>query len=960
MPEKSKISPRVFRTLMGMEPAKHANSESQPDNVNFISRFTGPEKKALLNRIYVSNPDTQRIDLSAGGIISYGLPTHQEIAEKKDNYSKMKALAPEIEQAEILMTSSILSPNDLKDGEYIFNFDEISGIGDTPDLCVQISELYDKYFNKELKLGIRSFDWIGKAMYEEGAKAILLLPPAVQNNIRERTKEDIINERIYSQKVNQSAAGPGWAPGIADFSTYVHMNTDADYLYSETKLGWAEYFGDKKQITNRDIAKAELKDMVPLMESFSLDVPYELRNVFDQEKYSRDKDRFSREYVPALEDMVVNLKTRLQEGEVIKVSENPEILRFNRLHQNHRKQTVNSKLKQMYGLHETRIYPEEPLVTLNGEADGIEHYGHPTIIELPMESVIPIFIPGAPSEHLGYFVLINEYGEPLTADQSGVLKDDGGSPTGGNGRALLNSSYEAIFGQNCCRQMLGGGTNMGQMGNAIFQHILDGYMRTRLRNITKRSDLTIGRFNALATTLFYRLLQRKHTTVVFVYPNLLHYFAFEYNDKYGYGRSKLEEIAFLISLRTTFMIADVMSKARSAVDHKKIVIGTDDKNTNLEATMSMAYSVYMAKRRFSAGALDPSEIIRDIYANALTIEPKNVPGLSEFSVSTESAGSNGNQTDSNGVTEYLTNLIISHADVPPSALNQMTEPEYAKSLVTYNLFFAKKVSQRQRTWCSQMSRFIQDYTSYDPIFQTALRKILAAYGRKQMPRNTDEDVARLASQNQQIYHTNFENMTEEILTHVQVQLPSPNIVVNKAQVTEMRDWVENLNTLADQYFPAEMIPGQDDAAAQALPILKAKYKWDQVKKFTEKLGISDMIEPPVIDDIDLDDMMDFLQTLQNCNARLSQQREVISNFPNNSRDNSTSGGMDMGMGMGMDGGMGMDMDMDMGGGMDMGGAPTPGGNIDMSVDTGSGGGMMKADITNQDPASVIYNQNTDK
>ena len=61
-------------------------------------------------------------------------------------------------------------------------------------------------------------------------------------------------------------------------------------------------------------------------------------------------------------------------------------------------------------------------------------------------------------------------------------------------------------------------------------------------------------------------------------------------------------------------------------------------------------------------------------------------------------------------------------DVPPASLNQLSEPEYAKSLVVNNLFFAKKIARYQRIWCSQISAFIRYYVSYDPIFKNALIK----------------------------------------------------------------------------------------------------------------------------------------------------------------------------------------------------------------------------------------------
>ena len=918
MPEKTKVSPRLLRTLLGIEPTAHANSSAAPDNVAFVNRYTRSEKSTLMHRLFVRQ-DPQNAELTTGGIISYLQPVHKKIAEKSSLFHKLKALTPEIKQSAILVASSIMSPNDLKEGEFTFNFSNISGVGDDPDLSNELSEVFDLYFNKTKKLGKESFNWIQKIMYEDGAKAILILPPATQQALLERTEED---KRKHQQKAygmpfsanNYLQGYAGATPGFASFSEYLKAESTKDpddYMWSGKPCTWKDYF---KGSTEKDTLRA----LVPEMQSFGAPIPHEYLSEAQLRNLEQTKTRnaqfnqdVSPEYKEALESITVNIRTTLEEGDVIKVSENPEILRFNVAKGLTDKQQIIDKLKEKYKLR--RELPQEDIVTLESNPEGYAHFGHPTTITLPVESVVPVCVPGAPSEHLGYFILIDENGNPMTKESSGILNDD----CCGSSNNTIDASYEAVFGSRCCTSFLNNGIGVGTMGNLIFQNILDGYLRTRIHGILGRDDISVDRFNSIATVLFYRLLQRKHTTMVFVYPELLHYFAFEYRPD-GTGMSKIEDIETLVSLRTTFMIANVMAMARDAVAHKKISIGTDDKNANLEATIDLIYNLYGSKRKFDATTCDPSEIIRNIYSSGLSLEPKNFPGLSEFSVETEQVSGNNQTGNFDQLGEQLTNLIVSDLDVPPAALNQLSEPEYSRSLVTFNLFFAKRIMELQDVYCGQITSFIRSYITYDPIIQKALLKKLESNGKKQVKERASAKVAKMASTDPNVYHSNNSTILQDIINNFYVELPSPQIVVDKAQFNELREFLGNLGEVADQYFPQDMIPSEDSAAQNGLNILKAKFKKDAVFNFISRMGMDGFFERPDIDDMDTDEVVDFIQTMQNTNSKLTRQREHLSEFAN-------GGGQDDSVGGGDAFGGGFDMGGDLGGGDAFGGGDTGGG-----------------------------------
>ena len=844
MADAVKVSSNTINSLLGLDTTKHANPTSQPDNVSFVNRFTPSETQAFLNRTYVK-PRQQGSNISPAGIISYLKPIHAKVGNNRLAAEKLKALAPEIDQARILVSSSIMSPNDLQDGRFIFKFDNIPALTADQSLLTKVTDLFDQYFNDTLQLGIKSYDWIGEAMYSSGSKCILILPEASHIDLRSRTNK----------------AKSGFFDGeIALESFQAYERASNEYMFSKKENSWNDYLKNVNQ-------KSTLKSLIPSMESFGVKVPTSFRSAGTRKTASDSS--YGNNYVSGLEEMIVNLKTKLSEGDSIRITEDSSVIHFFKDNADKKKKDIFNTLLEKYGTDENPI--QEDIAFLKANPEKIPHVGHPAIIELPSESVIPIIVPGAPSEHLGYFVLLDGNGIPLTIESSGMGNDStecqSGSP---------NAAFEAMFGSNCCNSKYFSYENPKEnAGSMIFSNLLEGYVRSRIKGIYGRDDLQLSRFNALATVLFYRLLEAKKSTMVFVPSQLLHYFAFDYDKTTGTGVSKTSEIQFLLSLRTTLMMANVVAMVNDAVEHKKVEFGIDEKNANIEGVMELIANIFIEKNKLN-GSVDPSEIMRDMYSNSLTIVPKNIPGLSDLNVEVQSSSGSSSRVD-DALLEQLSNLLVSHLDVPPAALNQMSEPEFARSLVTYNLFFAKKVSRYQRIWCSLMNEFIRSYINFDPKFKYALAKKLQANVKNEKYEDLPSKTKKMKDYNPNQYSSKS-SLVKDIVEGFTVNLASPNIVVDKTQFEEIRAFMDNTDQLANMYFNSESVPSEDNLAQAALGIKRNLWKQKQITKFINEVGNFKMVTPPDMDEDDPREILDYLQQLQNTGAAIERQRNAIGTF----------------------------------------------------------------------------------
>lgn len=854
----AKMSPNAWRQTLGVDSTRYADDSRRSSSV-FTTRYNVAESQRILRAINTPNNGKFSKDVSssnASGIISYFQPRHEESGRKTANIKSLKYLCPEVNQAQVLVASSIMSPNDLQDGVFTFTFPNVDALDVDGDLYEKVSKVYSEYFNDQLDLGGKCYEWISEAMYSSGAKAILLLPPGLHETLANRTADDIRHDH--------STTNMRPAAGLESFDSYMSRQPDVDnFMLSNRPTRWVDIFGDEETCAQDEMRNG----LAASLESLNLRVPdeYTTREPLPLSSYSSTDS----EYKECLEAMVVNMRTKLANGDGIRITENPEIVRFNVRRHMKAKRDIDDKLDNRYGINK---YQAEPIISLDVSDIPILKHSHPTLIELPTEAVIPICVPGAPSEHLGYFIMIDETGQPLVyseAEDPDPNKFYGDSM--GNGNA--SEAFAAALGTSHYVRVFGTTKAANDTGKAIFNHFLDKFMREHLKGLVPNENIEISRFNSIATAMFYRLLSNKKTTLVYAPPRLLHYLAYDYRPD-GSGEPKPENIEFILSLRTTLMVANILAQANDAINHKKIEFEGGDNIKNMEQIIDLIKRMFIAKNKIS-GSIDPADITREIIDNSITVVPKNIPGLGgSLNVDIQSAGSQSVRVD-DSLLENLSELLISNLDVPPSALNQLAEPEFSRSLVTYNLFFAKKINMYQKITCRFMTDLVRSYTRYDHIFQSALSRKLNTSIKRPLKKKMPPKVAKMAMKNRNSY-SSLSAMVQAILENVVLNLPKSNIVADKTLFEEINAFVDNVDRLSTTIYNADLVPSDDSDAQDALNLVRARWKYNQIKAFLASFGNLSMLSVSELEDLaNIEEYTDDIQILRNIRSGVNKHANAI-------------------------------------------------------------------------------------
>ena len=900
----------LFRLMGGYSTGK--DQEDVAANA-YPTRYSHNEAVSKIRQHYV-RPETND-KLTPQGLITYVQPIHEEIARAKFQSNRFRVLAPEIEQAALILVSSILSPNDLQFTELKF---DIKSNKLTSDVKDKISEILAQYFNKTFDIGTKLHDWYKECLFKSGSQPVLILPDVKFEEIKDRP---ISSTDVSSFATNIGVESHKSLEEQIDNLCRIPVYTDSTYGTERLRTTVEDFFSVKgvEDLRSKDNDKFVDTFITPIMDDVRAITEMDIQQMYpivkdmplnDRKLMEIEREKFYSSLAVALEDTTINVITKMNDGDVFRITENPEILRFHQHYSLQRRYNLTQKLDHFWNS-ESIPYKNEPITPISVESpdDTKKSRMYPAHMVLPPESVIPICIPGDKKQHIGYFIALDQFGHPLVATE-----EEFDNSMCGNGNAA--KAFNTMFGS-------GGQTGLYRLGDMtkanliskVFEHILDKYLKAKIDDLDI-GDMDISQYNAIIQVMFRRLMFHKKTILVFVPATYITYYAFQHRDD-GTGRSKLEDIDFILHLRTTLFVSKIMAMMKDAVDHRVVTIDLDEKVANPEQLIQQVKDLYVAQRGMIFNS-NPADIVRTINDASLSVVANNFPGLQNFKVE-HSNVSNTTQAPDDNLLDTLNTLFIDFLDVPHSALNQLSENEYSRSIVSNHLFFAKKIIAYQKIANELNDKFVRVYTRYAKPLRDAIAKCINKSGENTevVPTTTGGDAATIS--------------IDEIISHITTKLPTPKVAPDKAQFNEIGDYVQAISGVIDSLVTDEIIPGNDSDAKDAINLYKAYFKVKATEKLAEVIGIDNICDLPNLEDNAVSAqtaISNIYQIAKNLRNHTLAAKSALDRYEDPEQNFQNSGGGDMmGGDMGMD--MGGDMGMDMGGG-DMGGGDLGMGDMDMS------------------------------
>lgn len=460
--------------------------------------------------------------------------------------------------------------------------------------------------------------------------------------------------------------------------------------------------------------------------------------------------------------------------------------------------------------------------------------GHPLTMKLPIESVIPVYVPGQPEEHIGYFVMMDQNGRPVVREENrdyyGELRTGFRNNSQDNTSELVRQTKEAMGGVQPDENR-----DFEQIQQA-YSAIIENDLINRLRNGIYKEEFDLGTNDELYRIMLWRSLKAQQTQLLYIPAELMVYMAFDYNA-HGIGQTLLTQSKVLASMRSVLLFAETMSGVRNAVGRKRANINVDPDDPDPQKTISdiQAAVLESAHRGFPLGSPDPGQTLdylnRAGFDFSINVESDNYPTTKvEFDdYTTQQQGGNPELQD------RLRRMQISSWGLNPELVDPSQSPEFATSVVNNNLIMTRRVLRYQKRFARFLTKYIQTYTTHSSKLREALLEEIQGNKTKLIP-----DHKRMSD----------DEVIDEFIASLEATLPAPDTTKTEQQLEAFEQFSNLLDRALEAYvtidlFPAEMLDREPDTVNHVISVVRAYFQrmWLEQNNVLPQLGqLTDMDE----------------------------------------------------------------------------------------------------------------------
>ena len=671
--------------------------------------------------------------------------------------NSMSEILPDIELARQILVSSILSPNDLYKVELRFTHEKTTL---DPTIVQAMTTEIESYFEETYKIKPLLSAMLSEALFDKGAYPMLVLP--------ENAIDRAINSgsRVGTESIRNEFGNDGQPSPLGILGDPKKDPGETSFSLESFKGRYSLPEGDLKIDETLGISLTDNPSVLKL---------------------------------PILHDKMVQERV----DDAFSVSVESPSRRKNKSHE----QDPAALEKTLY---QKRKYSFVPIMPIEDENDE-DNYGHPLVMKLPTESVIPVHVPSNPEDHLGYFILLDSMGNPL----SKALESDYYNELQSNLRAnkelgprLLDRTMQGIQGTDTRANP----AEIEQMVNFYTDQVEKDLLNS-LKNGIYGDAVEIARPQEIFRIMLARAAAKMQTRMLYVPASLLTYIAFDYNS-FGIGKSLLEKSRLLGSIRSVMMFANTMAAVRNSVGRERLNITLDPNDPEPNRTVEFLVHEYTRTSRagFPLGESNPNNLVDYLQKAGISLQVSGNPRYPETSMDVES-----NQRDLQGVdTELEDNLRRRHImswGLSPEAVDMSTEVDFATSVVNSNLLLSKRVMLYQDKFVEFLVDFIRKYTKNSGKLKERLGEII------------EENKGKLSK--------NEKDMTDnqiivKFLNALRVALPSPDNSSLESQFTAYETYERALDMALEAYFSPDFLTSNNmdaliDSADETRFALKAYF-----------------------------------------------------------------------------------------------------------------------------------------
>jgi hypothetical protein len=728
------------------------------------------------------------------------------IARNVRDSQTITQLLPDLEMCVQIITSTVLSPKDMLTTELNYGFPE--GFLN-PDVNAAILAVVKGYFEQDYKIKPLLPKMLRDTLFDRGSYPVAVLPEntidAIINGRGKVSMEDLRHTGVFAAAgglVGTGLLGHGSAASTpAPTATTVTPGFNGISLES-----FKEYVQPVAVDNKLAMEGVSMPSYVTVTDNFSV-----LKMPLVAAKFREQQVRHSLG-IAALENEDIEFISKADP----KAGEEKRVQGQDAIDKGKVSKLTDREMSSL--IYKSRSYKYDPMTTASTPQQLARNsVGNPLIMELPSESVIPVFIPGSPHRHVGYYVLLDHNGNPMSKlDDENYFQQLAQRLNGANGAAGGQGSFPSTMIQKLQTQTNGFDCSNRahlDLSARVYSEMIEKDLIDRLKNGVYSNGVSLAYNEEVYRIMLARALSMKQSQLLFLPVELMTYFAFKYNAD-GIGKSMFDDMKVLNSLRAMVMFADVMASVRNSVGLTNVNMKLDEDDPDPIKTMEKAMTEITRGRvlSFPLGTNSPVDIVDGLRRAGYQMTFEGHPGLPDSTVSFTETSTSYVKPDQE-LANNLKKQSINALGLSPEVIDGAQGPDFATTVVQNNMLLSRRISQIADAFEPMVSDHLRKVGNASEKLRARLRQVIALNMEKIL---TDEKHKPILSDKVAVAKI-AERIMEDVFRNLEVHLPRPDSVSEEAQNKAMVAHKEMVTEAVDYYINSRFFTQQfgGEVAAEA-------------------------------------------------------------------------------------------------------------------------------------------------
>lgn len=419
-------------------------------------------------------------------------------------------------------------------------------------------------------------------------------------------------------------------------------------------------------------------------------------------------------------------------------------------------------------------------------------YGNSLVMKVDTRAVIPVCSKSDPSMHIGYFLAVDEHGNIVPSEDSSTFTN-----LDENIKTLMGSMNINL--KHNEKKVPTLETAFTKFSEKIDESIKESLSEKRLSTLGAVKDV-----EWVYSIMFSRALKGMKTKLLYVNKDNLQYYAIEHHAN-GVGKSLLEKVMPIVSLRAILTYASVNAHVKNSVTQTKVEATLDANDPTPKKTMAMIDKGIMKAKmdKMPVGTLKPSELTAWLHRAGVYINYKH-PKLPNMTVEIDESNTS-KETPSTDLMDNLKKISIRAFGIPPALIDDADDVQFASTVLASNTMIRETVKEYQALlnpcFTSHVYKLFINNTELKhevgKVIEEEYTSIL-----KYLPKETQEEIKKDKIPKSVV----ISELVEEVIYDLEVALPVPAYDENDSTKGAFDAYTSKLDDAVKVYFGEEALP----------------------------------------------------------------------------------------------------------------------------------------------------------